>query len=84
MSMYPSEEEIMNDIRKDVQKKEAEEASKTYNSILLKFEKEKDKYIKLDNDLREMIIRLFNGIYSAVDDKVLKLMKNLKLCVAMK
>ena len=84
MPMYPSEEEIMSDIRKDAQQKEAKEASKTYNSILLKFEKEKEKYIKLSNDLKEMITRLFNGIYSAVDDKVLKLMKDLKLHVAMK
>ena len=82
--MYPSEEEIMSDIRKDAQQKEAKEASKTYNSILLKFEKEKEKYIKLSNDLKEMITRLFNSIYSTVDDKVLKLMKDLKLHVVMK
>ena len=71
-------------IKEEIDLKHAEEASKTFNSMRAKFQKEKDKHDKLNDDLREITNRLFNGILDSFDYAKLKLLKDLKVCVTLK
>ena len=61
MSVYLTENKFMLEIRKDLDKKDADEASKIFNSIKAKFRIEKDKYLKMNVDLNKMINYLFEG-----------------------
>ena len=84
VSVCPTEDELMEEIKKDLDKKDADDASKTFESVKAKFQKEKDKHLKMNVDLNEMINRLFEGNRSNVNDERTKLLKDLKLFVAVK
>ena len=84
MDAYPSEEDFMNCTRNDIWDKEAEQAAKTFEATKAKFQKEKEKFLKLQQDLRLLTDRLFNGDQSAFDDSQLKLLKDLKMHVTLK
>lgn len=83
-SSYPSEEYFLNAMRNEAAEKEAEVASETFESAKAKCQKEKDKHNKLNDDLRKITNRLFNGILDSFDCVKLKLLKDLKAHATLK
>ena len=81
--MRPTDEKLMEETRKDLDEK-ANEACKTFNSAKVKFQKEKDKRLKMNIDLNEIINCLFEGNRSNANDENKNVLKDLKLFVTMK
>ena len=84
METCPSEESFVGATRTESSEKEVEQAAKAFEATKAKFQKEKEKFLKLQNDLRLITDRLFNGDQDAFDDSQLKLLKDLKVHVALK
>jgi len=57
---------------------------KTFESARAKCQKEKDKHLKLKEDLNSITERLFNGDEASFDDNELRLLKDLKVHVTLK
>ena len=81
---YPNEQEFLEMIEDELREKSSEEASKTFTTVLNKYQKEKDKFLTLSNNLQNLADSLFEGSLSVIDDTKIKLLKDLKLCVLLK
>ena len=84
MSVYPNEEEFLEQIDKEITDKANEEAAKSFNTVVNKYQKEKDKFTTLTNNLKSIADRLFDGCLNDIDDTKLKLLKDLKVYVVLK
>ena len=84
VTVHPNEQEFLESIEQEITEKANEEASKTFNTVVNKHQKEKDKFTILTNNLQTLADRLFEGCITAIDDTKLKLIKDLKLYVALK
>ena len=84
MSVCPNEEEFLEQIDKEITDKANEEAAKSFNAVVNKHQKEKDKFTTLTNNLKSIADRLFDGCLNDIDDAKLKLLKDLKVYVVLK
>ena len=84
MSVHLNEQEFFEMIDQEMKDKEIEEASKTFTTVLTKYQRDKDKHVMLKNNLKILSNRLFEGNILSIDDTKLKLLKDLKLYVVMK